>query len=1242
MAMQKKSVYILGSMLIGVVTVLAVLLILVGTGVIDTSSRDVVFTSATVEAVYDGTELKSAEWELTSGNLKKGHSAKVTVSGGQLSVGTSENHITAVIVDEQGADVSENYNITCIAGTLTVTPCYYEIKSAAAEKVYDGKPLTAESYTVVAGELPLGHDVTATYSGSITNVGTAQNTFSAIIRDSKNRDVTSNFTLVCTPGRLDVTKRAITFKSQSVEKVYDGEEVKFETADITDSRALVSGQRVEYAFTASIVNVGSVQNAFTAKILSSDGAEVTDNYDVSYDIGTLTVTPRPITFKSETVNKVYDGVEEKSDTAEITDPSALVEGHRVSYTFTESLLDVGSVNNSFTAKISSDGVDVTDNYNITYDVGTFTITPRPVTIESNGDQKEYDGTPLTAIGGRVVEDSLVQGETATITTTGSRTDVGTSPNTFDVVIVNADGIDTTANYDITKTRGNLEVTPRTITIRTNDYTGVYNGTMQTCEEWNIVGADGRVTSWLASGDMTPVPGGTVTVYVTGGRTEIGIGTNLFAVEITGDDGDISANYTIVKEEGIITITSRPLTVRSIDAEWAYDGNPHSTKDDPNAVYVADDTPLIEGHYLSSDTRTIAERTEVGVVTNHISAVKILYTDEYDIVHDVTKNYSISKEPGVLNVMGKSASKLGGGTDDDSIMLWLLSDESETVYLRSQSYGDYEDGAFWSAVEYIQRDQASMNYLTTYAIEKSGVSPLSAIDIKLETGTDFVLPYYAVAAGEFLQKSDVYYYGSAIDYSIERYAYSYSADTIENMKKAFDGDLLTTEQKYREFVYNNYMFVPESTKAVINRIIAENGFSTSNPNLIKAVADYIQNCATYKLDYNRALDEETDIVAAFLTEYKEGICQHYAAAATVMYRTLGIPARYVVGYMGKTQAGVWSKVTAKQAHAWVEVYIDRVGWVFVEVTGTSPSSDGGSAGQGGLQPGEQFTVKPVERFKKYDGTPLTPQNRVMGLSKFLEHDYTYTVSISGSQTEVGYGTSIIESLKLFAPDGALVYSYTAEDGEIDNRTEFVFFVGTGRLHVYYYLIAIKTEGGSKTYDGTELGNENYSFINGTALEKGHYFSHITMGSIVDVGIAVNSFSPVIRDGEGNDITPWYRINVDYGMLEVKPIVITVRTHGLSVTSDELDDDYDGDLTCPYYDVLDEEGNVILQSAGAGEGFKLKVNGKTYTIVCEMTASQSQVGSCDNKVNSIKLTDERSQNVLPFFVVTFDYGKLTVTW
>ena len=113
---------------------------------------------------------------------------------------------------------------------------------------------------------------------------------------------------------------------------------------------------------------------------------------------------------------------------------------------------VGQVPNVVTAWVIKDagGNDVTEGYKVTKTDGWLIVDPAPLTITSFSDAKVYDGTPLTA-GGSIV--GLVNGETATITTTGSQTEVGESQNDFYVTWGTADP----ANYTITYARGFLTV-----------------------------------------------------------------------------------------------------------------------------------------------------------------------------------------------------------------------------------------------------------------------------------------------------------------------------------------------------------------------------------------------------------------------------------------------------------------------------------------------------------------------------------------------------------------------------------------------------------------------------------------------------------------------------------------------------------------------------------------------------------------------------------------------------------------
>ncbi len=81
----------------------------------------------------------------------------------------------------------------------------------------------------------------------------------------------------------------------------------------------------------------------------------------------------------------------------------------------------------------------------------------------------------------------------------------------------------------------------------------------------------------------------------------------------------------------------------------------------------------------------------------------------------------------------------------------------------------------------------------------------------------------------------------------------------------------------------------------------------------------------------------DPVAWFLFTWKSGYCNYYASAQVLMLRSIGIPARMVVGYAQGERAGANTYIVrGAQAHAWPEVYFSGVGWVEFEPTASQPS------------------------------------------------------------------------------------------------------------------------------------------------------------------------------------------------------------------------------------------------------------------------------------------------------------------
>jgi len=77
----------------------------------------------------------------------------------------------------------------------------------------------------------------------------------------------------------------------------------------------------------------------------------------------------------------------------------------------------------------------------------------------------------------------------------------------------------------------------------------------------------------------------------------------------------------------------------------------------------------------------------------------------------------------------------------------------------------------------------------------------------------------------------------------------------------------------------------------------------------------------------------DPIDEFLFETRNGFCEHYAAAFTVLMRAAGIPARIVTGYLGGNfnPIGNYLIVRQRDAHAWSEIWLPDKGWIRIDPT-----------------------------------------------------------------------------------------------------------------------------------------------------------------------------------------------------------------------------------------------------------------------------------------------------------------------
>ena len=95
-------------------------------------------------------------------------------------------------------------------------------------------------------------------------------------------------------------------------------------------------------------------------------------------------------------------------------------------------------------------------------------------------------------------------------------------------------------------------------------------------------------------------------------------------------------------------------------------------------------------------------------------------------------------------------------------------------------------------------------------------------------------------------------------------------------------------------------------------------------MAKAIESYLRENYIYTLSPG-PVPAGRDFTEYFLFTGKGGYCTYYATAMTVMLRSLGIPARYVEGFITKEEnkIGKIYSVLSKNSHAWVEVFFEGV-------------------------------------------------------------------------------------------------------------------------------------------------------------------------------------------------------------------------------------------------------------------------------------------------------------------------------
>ena len=547
--------------------------------------------------------------------------------------------------------------------TYQITRRTVKLTSESDSKTYDGTPLVKHDVTVSEDGFADGEGATYSYTGTQTDAGSSENTFTYALKEGT---LASNYEITTANGTLTVeavkteVKVEITGHTDTV--TYDGQVHSVSGYDVTNiSNKLYSDTAISFTGTAVVSRMvaGTSYMGLTAAQFSNTSANFTNVTFVVHD-GWLKIDPKSI------IPDGPDTPDEKKTGIEVTKPAdskydgnvhenkPVVKDTKTGATLVEgtdyTLSYKGDTTNAGTVKVTIIGVgNYTGSHNVEYQ-----INKRNVTLTSATDSKVYDKTPLTNSNITIGGDGFAKLEGASYNVTGSQTNVGDSNNEFTYKLND----DTKAsNYNIEVKFGKLYITTQDgqviVVITGHKKTYDYDGTEKTVSGYDVSITEG---STYAEADFTF--NGNAEVKATAANTyPMGLkvsdftnnNTNYSSVTFVVNDGSLVINPKSIIPDGPNTPDEKKTGIEVTNPEDSiYDGLPHV-----NPLTVTDTKT---GAALVRDTDyTLTYSSDVinvGTVEINVKGIGN-YTGEF------TKTYKIT--PKEYTVTTDSAKKVYDGT-----------------------------------------------------------------------------------------------------------------------------------------------------------------------------------------------------------------------------------------------------------------------------------------------------------------------------------------------------------------------------------------------------------------------------------------------------------------------------------------------------------------------------------------------------------------------------------------------------
>ena len=404
---------------------------------------------------YNGDEQKLTPVVKDQGKvLTENVDYKLSYIGDTTNVGTVK--ITIKGKGNYNGSTEVSYKITKRSVTLT---------SATDSKVYDKDPLTNHNVTIGGDGFVKEEGATYNVTGSQTSVGESDNEFTYTLKSNTKAE---NYNITTHNGKLIVTAEAsevtVVITGRNGTFPYDGTEKSVKGYDVSITQGSTYTE-ADFTFSGNDEVKGTEANTYPMGLKVSDFTNNNTNYSsVTFVVndGSLVINPKSI------IPDGPDTPDEKKTGIEVTNPEdSIYDGlpHVNPLTVTDTKTGATLVKDTdYTLSYSKDVINVgtvevnvkgIGNYTGEF-TKTYKITPREYTVTTDSAKKVYDGTALTA-GGKI--EGIVDGEVVVVHTTGSQTEVGSTPNTYKLEWKKA----SSKNYKLKEDSiGTLTVTEQTI------------------------------------------------------------------------------------------------------------------------------------------------------------------------------------------------------------------------------------------------------------------------------------------------------------------------------------------------------------------------------------------------------------------------------------------------------------------------------------------------------------------------------------------------------------------------------------------------------------------------------------------------------------------------------------------------------------------------------------------------------------------------------------------------------------